>query len=94
MENAEQILVVILASALAVFLLLAIIATVKIIQILNHLKAIAEKAEQVADKAEAVGEFFAKTAGPSAIVKLFANVVDAFKQKKSRKRGDNDEKRK
>lgn len=90
MENAEQILVVILASALALFLILAIIATVKIIQILNHLKSITEKAEQIADKAEAVSEFFAKTAGPSALVKLFANVVDAFRRGKSKK-GEDDE---
>lgn len=91
MENAEQILVIILASALALFLVLAIVAAAKVIQILNHLKAITEKAEQIADKAEAVSEFFSKAAGPSAVVKLFANVVESLKQKKSRKKGDEDE---
>lgn len=68
---------VILASALAVFLILAIIATVKVIQILNHLKTISEKAEKLATTAESVGEFFKYTAGPAAIGKLLSNISEA-----------------
>lgn len=87
MENAEQILVVILSSALAVFLLLAIVATVKLIQILNHLKSISQKAEKIANTAETVGEFFKYTAGPAAIGKFFSNVSDAVhKHSKKSKR--------
>ena len=76
MGNSEQILVIILASALAIFLLLAIIATVKVIQILNHLKIITEKAEKLANTAESVGEFFKYTAGPAALGKLLSNVSE------------------
>jgi hypothetical protein len=85
MGNAEEILVVVLASALAVFLLLAIIATVKIIQILNHLKAISEKAERLASTAESVGEIFKYTAGPAAIGKFLANITETVL--KHRKKG-------
>ena len=77
MENAEQVLVVFLSVALAVFLLLAIIATIKTIQILNHLKSISEKAEKIVNTAETVGEFFKYTAGPAAIGKFFSNINEA-----------------
>lgn len=85
MGNAEEILVVVLASALALFLLLAIVATVKIIQILNHLKTISEKAERLASTAESVGEFFKYTAGPAAFAKFVANVTETVL--KHRKKG-------
>ncbi len=87
MGNAEQVLVVILSSALAIFLLLAIFATIKTIQILNHLKTISEKAEKIANTAESVGEFFKYTAGPVAIGKFFSNISDAvYKHNKKSKK--------
>lgn len=83
--EAERVLVVILSSALALFLLLAIVATVKIIQILNHLKSITEKAEHLADTAESVGEFFRYTAGPAAVAKFLSNITDTvFKHRKGK----------
>lgn len=86
MENAETILVVVLASFLALFLLLAIIATVKAIQVLNHLKHISEKADSLADKAEVVGNFISHAAGPVAIGNLIANISEmVFKNKSKRK---------
>ena len=74
-------LVIILASALAVFLILGIILMVKMIQIANTTKRITEHAEKVADQAEHVSEFFAKTATPVAVVKLLSNVSDLFQGK-------------
>lgn len=91
MNTTEQILVIILASTLAIFLILAIVATIKVIQILNHLKVITEKAEQLVDKAEAVGEFFQKTAGPVALGKLISNIVGSvLHHDKQHKRRDRD----
>ncbi len=87
MENAEQILVIILSTALAIFLILAIIATTKLIQILNHLKAISEKAEKLATTAESIGEFFKYTAGPAAIGKLISNISDAVFKKHNKSKG-------
>ncbi len=89
MENAEQILVVFLSTALAVFLFLAIIATIKIIKILNHLKSISAKAEKIANTAETVGEFIKYTAGPVAIGKFFSNINEAVhRHSKKTKAGD------
>ncbi len=80
MTTAEQILVVLLSGMLAVFLLCSIIIAVKAIQILNQIKRLTHKAEEIADKAEAVGDFFKASAGPAAIGKLIANVVAAARK--------------
>lgn len=84
--NAAQILVIILSVFLAIFLLASIIVLVKVIQVLNHLKAISEKAERLASTAESVGEFFKYTAGPAALGKFLSNVTEAVL--KHRKKGD------
>ncbi len=85
MTFSERFLVVVLAAALAVFLLLAIVALVKVNQILKHIRHITEKAEKLTDHAEAVGEFFQKTAGPTAIAKLLSNIVHSFRTSKAKK---------
>lgn len=81
-SNAEEILVVILSITLAVFLALAITATIILIKILKNIKRVTEKAEAIADKADNVTTFFQQTAGPAAIAKLVANFIDAAKRKK------------
>lgn len=86
MENAETILVVVLASFLALFLLLAIVATIKLIQIFNHINKITEQAEAIADKAEETVSFFRKAAGPVAIGNLIANIFEAVGSKSKKKR--------
>jgi hypothetical protein len=84
MENAQTVLVVILSTFLAIFLILGIIALTKLIQVLDHLKRISEKAEHLASTAENIGEFFKYTAGPAAIGKLLANISSVIlKHKKS-----------
>lgn len=78
-------MVIILSGMLALFLLVSIVAVVKFVQILNHVKRLTEKAEQIADKAEAVTEFFQASAGPAAIVKLISNIVNMSKAHKNNK---------
>lgn len=75
-----------LASFLALFLIIAIYATVKIIQVVNHINRIAEKAEAIADKADTAASFFSKAAGPALITNLLANIVDAVGKKAKKKR--------
>lgn len=82
MNTTEQILLLILSGALAVFLILGIVAIIKTIQILNVVKQITVKAEMIADRAESVSEMFEKTAGPIAIARLFANISEAVKRHK------------
>lgn len=86
MENAAEILVVVLASFLALFLLLAIVISIKLIQLLNYFKRIAEKAEAIADKAETAASFFSKAAGPAVIGNLIANITEAVTKRSKKKR--------
>jgi hypothetical protein len=65
-----------------VFLLVAIIALVKTIQILNSLKRITEKAEKFAEGAESIGEFFKDVSGNLALGKLVHNIAHFVKRKK------------
>ena len=85
MNTWEQVLVIILASFLAVFLILGIIVLIKVIQVLQNIKHITQKAERIADKAEAVGEFFEASAGPAAIGKLLFNIIHTVKERKQGK---------
>lgn len=86
MENAQEILVVFLSTALAIFLLLSIILLVIIIKIANHVKSIIEKAETVADRAEDIADFFSKAATPLAIGKIIASVKDAFTSRSNKRK--------
>lgn len=87
MDQAESILVVILAAALAVFLCLAIVLIVKCIQIANSVKRISAKAEHLVDNAASVGEFFKAASGKFAVGKVVSNIVSSVmhhNQKKGR----------
>lgn len=92
MNEYERIILIILASFLAIFLILGIIVLYKLIQIFTSIKRITAKAESVADKVENVSGFFAKTAAPAALGKLLLNLLHSFNHKKSKsKRGNDDE---
>jgi hypothetical protein len=91
MNNAQDILVVFLSSFLGLFLLLGVIASAKIIQILNHIKSITEKAEKIADTAEHVGEFFKYSAGPAAIAKLIVSISEQVFSKEKKRKSKKDE---
>jgi hypothetical protein len=80
----EQILLIVLASFLALFLVLGCVVLIKVIQVLNHIKSITDKAEKLADTAEHVGEFFKYSAGPAAIVKLVTSIHEQVFKKKGR----------
>jgi hypothetical protein len=83
MNEAERVLVIILAATLSFVLILSIVAIIKIIQILNYIKQVSEKAVAVAENVEHVGAFFEKTAAPVAVGKLIANITEnVIKRKK------------
>ena len=86
-----RILVIFLSSALAVFILLGIVVLIKVIQILRDLKEITEKAKAIADKAEAVGEFFKKSAGPIAIGRLLSNIAESVLHRAHHKKAKEEE---
>lgn len=77
-----NILVIILSLTLLVFLVLAITVSIYAIKVLNHLKRITAKAEQVAHNVESVSQFFKHSAGPVAVGKLLSNIIDNFRERK------------
>ena len=76
MNTAEQILVVILASALAVFLVLAIIIAVQVIKLMKALNEIALKAQEFVDSAEKTAELVKSAVGQLSLVRFVQSVVN------------------
>jgi hypothetical protein len=86
MDKAAEVLVIIVSGALSIFLLVGIIAGIKVVQLISSLKRIANKAESIADSAEVVGDFFRKSAGPVAFTRFIANITETvIRHKKSNK---------
>lgn len=89
MNGAEQILVIILSSFLAIFLLLGIVILVMTIKLIKQIRHVTEKAESIADHAEAVTAFVGKTAGPVAIGKLLLGIIESVREQTTKRRKDN-----
>lgn len=68
-------LVITLSITLAIFLVLAIIATVLLIRVLKRVNSIAEKADIVVANIEEASENFKKVAGPAAAVQALINLL-------------------
>lgn len=79
-----KVLVIILSTTLAVFLVLAIVLTIKFIQVASALKNFTQKASELADRAEAVSEFFEHKAGPMAVTNLIGNILEVVSRKNKR----------
>jgi uncharacterized membrane protein (UPF0182 family) len=90
MNTAEQILVVILASALAVFLTLAIVIAVQVIRLMKTLNRISERAEQFVDSAEKTAEAVKSAVGQLSVMRFMQNIVEMVhkKSKKSDSKGE------
>lgn len=86
MNTTEQVILVILAAALAIFLILAIAAIVMVIRLIATLREISQKAERVITSAESVTELFRKASGPMTILHFVRGVAETVtKHKESRK---------
>ncbi len=79
--DTETVLLILLSSTLIIFLIVGIIALLKINQILDSIKRLAAKAEHVAENAEVVSEFFKNATGPLAIGKVIKNITDHLSRK-------------
>lgn len=73
-SQAYQVLVIILSITLAIFLVLAIVATTWLIKVLKHVNSIIEKADKVASNLEAAADNFKSVSGPAAVIKAAMNV--------------------
>ncbi|HUS26447.1 MAG TPA: hypothetical protein VMY99_03805 [Nevskiaceae bacterium] len=76
MDDAEQILIIIISSFLGVFLILSIIFLVQMLRLVKTLRHIAQTAEKVIDSAESVGDVFRKAAGPLGFMRIVSAVAD------------------
>lgn len=79
--DAFEILVVILAITLAVFLALAIVATMYVIRILKQIEMITIKARNAVDMAETASRTFLKSVTPAVIAQaIVTQVKKAFRK--------------
>jgi uncharacterized protein (UPF0335 family) len=80
MDEALKILIIIVSSALSLFLIVCIVIGVISVRILRDVRRITRKAEKVIDSAESVSEIFRQATGPLAIIKILRNIVKAAKK--------------
>lgn len=78
LSTVEQILVIILSTALAVSLILSIVIGVMLIKLLNHVKRVVAKAEHAVQSAEAVGEVIKNIAGPATALRAAKFLFSLF----------------
>ena len=80
-----DILVIILSSFLAIFIALAITATILVIKLINTLRGVVAKGEHLVDtavdSAEEISETFKRNANAVNIIKIITNAVGATKSK-------------
>lgn len=86
-DDAERTLVIILAGALAILIVMALIAVFKIIQLINILKRVADKAEHVADAAESISAALPKALSSLAIGKIIRRILRMMMNKKHTAKG-------
>ena len=85
MTTTENILVIFLSTALAIFLTVAIILTFQGIRLVKTLQRIADKAESAVKKAEHVGEILQNVSGPLGVLNMIKNIAKVVNQKKGGK---------
>jgi len=80
MHEAESILVIIVSTALTLFLLLAIIVLVLIARVLFTIKRIVEHADRVIETAGEAADMLKNVSGPLALFKLLRNIIRTFEK--------------
>ncbi|MGI0133749.1 MAG: hypothetical protein ACREBW_02165 [Candidatus Micrarchaeaceae archaeon] len=77
MYNAESVLVIILSTTLSLFLIVGVVVLVLIAKLLQAVRRIVEKAEQVVETAGEAAEMLRNASGPLAFFKVIGNIVRA-----------------
>jgi predicted PurR-regulated permease PerM len=86
MDTAAETLLIVVSSALTVFLIVLIVAISYFISILKQVKKITAQAENAVDSIESAANTLKNTASPLAVLKLIGNIVNQA-SKMSRKKG-------
>lgn len=76
MNTASEVLVIIVSSILAIFLVVLIICLIYAIKILKTVRRITDRAENVAGSVEAAASAFERTASPLAILRIVGNIIE------------------
>ena len=76
MTQPEKILVIMLSITLFLLLILCILVAIKTLQILKRVKAITEKTEDLANKAESIGNIMQKSAATMAFTRVITNITE------------------
>jgi hypothetical protein len=76
MNTTEQIILIILAAALAVFLILAIAIAVQTMRLVKTLQVIAERAQEFVDSAESTAEMLKSAVGKVSVLRFAQSVFD------------------
>jgi hypothetical protein len=86
METSQDILVIILAVALAVLLVLSIVIAALTIKVLTAVRRIADKAEHAAENADQITQTIVNMTGSLSAVRLFQSVVNMMSKSHSGKK--------
>jgi len=84
LSTTQEVLLIILSSALAIFLILAIAVVVTALLILKKVKLIIGKAEHIIESAETAANIFKKTATPVGIFHVIQNIVSTVSNSNKR----------
>jgi cell division protein FtsB len=89
MNTSEQILVIILASALALFLVLAIIIAAMVISLIKKVNDVASKAQELVTSAESTADILKNTVGQLSVLRFVHSIIGMVtKHKGNEKKGD------
>ena len=77
MTTTDQVLLIVVAALLSIFLLICIAVMVGVLKLIKGLREMVAKAEEVADSVESAAEVLRDTSGPLAMFKLIRNIMKA-----------------
>jgi uncharacterized protein YoxC len=85
MDTAAEVLLIVVSSALTIFLIAFIVAIIYFIGILKQVKKITMQAEIAVDSIESAANTLKNTASPLAVIKLIGNIVNQASKMNKRK---------
>ena len=80
MNTTFDVLVIVLSSLLAIFLIMAIACIVLVYKLIKALRSVVAKGEHLVDSAEALGETLKRNASAVSLIKLVMNMVSKAKR--------------